>query len=216
MKIKNVMGAKLTLDNGDTVSVERLGKGMFHTCYLDPSAKLVYSVTIERDAGTDYSKEVLAECDENPHIPLVERLGYVDGSDRRVYRMPLHQPMRAKRHPKAWGLLKRLIQARDDAWTAICDEQVIPRKMRHDDVGSLVNQRVCELMDAPGVPQSLKDALYELQNAACNYGSAYVFEFSKRNVMVDDDGTLILLDVLFSLEAVNGIRNAQQKKAGRW
>ena len=114
----------------------------------------------------------------------------------------------------AWDLLKRLESARADAWRSIVDEQVTPRKMRISDIGALVNRRVIEIMNAPGVPQSLKDALEELADTAANYGSGYVFEFSRRNVMVDGAGVLILLDTLFNLEAVEDIRKLKAKKAG--
>lgn len=211
MKIKNVMGAKLTLDSGETVTLERLGKGMFHTCYLDPSTQQVYSISIERDEGSDYSKEILANC-EGSHIPDVEALGEL--GDRRVYRMPLYQPIRAKRHPEAWRLLKVLIEARDKAWSEIIDEQVMPRKMQQRDIGYIVNDRTIKILEDSGdVPRTLTEALWQLRDAAANYGSSYVFEFSKRNVMVDGTDTLILLDPLFSLEVVGVIRNRQAKKA---
>ena len=213
MKLRHVTGARLTLDSGETVSLERLGQGMFHTCYVDQTAKQVYSIIIEREAGSDYSKEILEFCEENAHLPPVERCGYIDDSDRRVYRMPLYEPLKAANRD-AWDLLKRLESARADAWRSIVDEQVTPRKMRISDIGALVNRRVIEIMNAPGVPQSLKDALEELADTAANYGSGYVFEFSRRNVMVDGAGVLILLDTLFNLEAVEDIRKLKAKKAG--
>lgn len=226
MTIKPTKAARLTLDNGDTVMLEYLGAGMFHTCYLDTTTKKVYSVTKDRrgiDGAEDYSKEILSHpttgCDPSPHIPPVEYVGDLDGSDRRVYRMPVYQKLRAKINQDAWFYLKRLKQARQDAWSAVYSEQVNSRKMRVTDIGILVNQSVIELMDAPGVPQSLKDALDSLCDAASNYGASYVFEFSPRNVMVDENGTLILLDVLFNLEATEAIQAAREKKtkaAARW
>jgi hypothetical protein len=220
MKLKNIMGARLTLDSGEELTLERLGKGQFHTCYVDVATRTtVFSVTIDRGAldADDHSKEILSKCDANVHIPRVGYAGAIE--DRRVYTMPLYQPLRAREHPEAWALLQRLQQAREDAWTAILREQcvnhwnVAQRKMRLVDIGYLVNQRVCELMDAPGVPQSIKDALDELTRGAANYGSSYVFEFSKRNCLVSADGkTLILLDVLFNLEAVERIQTARQQR----
>ena len=210
MKIRNVMGAKLTLDSGETVLLEKLGKGMFHTCYLDPKTQQVYSITIERDMASDYSKEILSNCDANPHIPPVEALGYLDNSDRRVYCMPHYQPIRAA-HKTAWNLLKSLEQARADAWNAIYSREVATHKMRGTDIGYLVNQLTCGVMDRPGVPQSLKDALDILRGESANYGSSYIFEFSRRNVMVDSTGNLILLDVLFDMEALEAIRSKRRQ-----
>lgn len=223
MTLKPTKAARLTLDNGDTVMLEYLGAGMFHTCYLDTTTKRVYSVTKDRDieGAVDYSKEILSHpqlgCDPSPHIPTVEYVGDLEGSDRRVYRMPVYQKLRAKINQDAWFYLKRLEQARKDAWDAIYQKWVASRQLRITDIGVFVNQRVLELMDVPGVPESLKEALNSLYEAAQNYGTSYVFEFSPRNVMVDENGTLILLDVLFNLEATEAIRAAQAKKAGaRW
>ncbi len=213
MKLKHVAGARLTLDSGQEITLERLGKGMFHTCYVDRTTKQVYSITIERETGADYSKEILSRCDPSLHIPPVEELGALDGKDNRVYRMPLYEPIRAS-HKEAWDLLKRLEQAKDDAWKAIVAQEVTPRKMRVDDIGCMVNSLVCEMTDAPGIPQSLKDALESLRDEASNYGSDYVFEFSRRNVMVDGNGVLILLDVLFSLKTVEAIWKARRNKQG--
>lgn len=211
----------MTLDSGEEIALERIGKGMFHVCYLDPARNQVYSITIERPEGSDYSKEILSRCAPNPHIPRVERMeDFGPNDNRRVYRMPRYWPIVAKEHPAAWNLLKRLQQAGQDAWTAILREQGLTGwgkpKMRIEDIGHMVNARVCELMEAPGVPQELGDALEELADTANEYGACYVFEFSKRNCMVDGKGNLILLDVLFSLETVEAMRKARTKKHTGW
>lgn len=222
MKLTHIMGARLTLDSGEVLTLERIGKGMFHTCYVDRASSQVYSVTIERSAGSDYSKEILSHpqlgCGgtTNPHIPTVEYLGDIDGRDNRVYRMPLYFPLRAE-NKTAWEQFKRLESAKHDAWTAVCHEQVITgwgtkQKMRMSDIGRLVNQRVCS-MTAETLPVTLHTALIELTDAAANYGSSYCLEFSRKNCMVDGNGTLILLDVLFDLETVERMRNAAVKKA---
>lgn len=51
MTITHIKGARLTFQNGEAVTVEWIGKGMFHTCYLDPAKHQVYSITIERPTG---------------------------------------------------------------------------------------------------------------------------------------------------------------------
>ena len=216
MKIRHVHGAVLTFEKGNSVMVEQLGKGMFHTCYVDRAENQVYSITIEREQGSDYSKEILCGCDANPHIPTVTRLEDLDGADNRVYRMPLYQPLTAK-NKTAWYQYKVLAQAKEDAWRAVCKEQNISgfgkAKMRITDIGYMVNVRIVELIDRADIPQSLKDAIAELRDESANYGSSYVMEFSKRNCMTDGDGTLILLDVLFSLETAESIQTAKRRKA---
>lgn len=137
--------------------------------------------------------------------------------DRRVYRMPQYYPIRASEHKTAWKLLKRLMEVKDEAWRVVVNEQLTPKRMQISDIGYMVNQRVCDAMREPGnvaIPETLVEALDELERTAGMYGACYVFEFSRRNCMVDSNGTLVLLDPLFSLEAVEAMRVAKRKKAG--
>jgi len=47
------------------------------------------------------------------------------------------------------------------------------------------------------VREPVRDALRELIDAAANYGSTYFVEFAPRNLATDDQGNLVLLDVMF-------------------
>jgi len=213
MQLQHVMGAKLTLDSGETLILERLGKGQFHTCYVDRTKGQVYAVTIDRDGSEDHSKEILSHpqlgVDPNPHIPPVEYLGSIGGGDRRVYRMPLYQPLRAQ-HKLAWEQFRALVAARETAWKMTVKE--LHGKMRLSDWGFTVNTHTCTLMDSPAVSGDLRDALWDIRDAASNYGQSYCMEFSKRNCMVDGNGRLILLDVLFNLEAVEAIQKKKERR----
>lgn len=224
MQLKPITGARLTLDTGEVLTLERLGKGMFHTCYVDRTKGEVYSVTIERESGSDFSKEILSNpqlgCGgtDNPHLPKVEYLDELDKGNR-VYRMPLYFPLKAANRG-AWAQFKALEAARRRAWNEVMEEQGLrgwgaKPKMRMVDIGYLVNRRTEKLlMLEPSVPEPLQDAIHELTEAAGSYGEGYCLEFSRKNCMIDKAGNLILLDCLFNLEAVEGIRNAQRKRAG--
>lgn len=54
----------------------------------------------------------------------------------------------------------------------------------------------------PKLPASLIRALELLHENVLNYGHAWTFEFPNRNMMVDKRGNLILLDVIFDMEAL--------------
>jgi hypothetical protein len=58
------------------------------------------------------------------------------------------------------------------------------------------------------VPDSLKEAVRSLSDYVSNYGSGWLFEFPKRNLMEDADGNLVLLDVLYDAEALLANRRA--------
>lgn len=205
MTLRHIKAAILTTDAGKEIPVEFLGKGMFHTCYVDRQNKQVYSITINRDGIEDYSKEIVTFCETNPHLPAIER--FDDMGDSRVYKMPLYYPIQAKQNPVAWSLLKQLIAAGEKAWLKSC-------KVNRDTIGYEVNQAVLDEIDADAsFPQDLRDALRSLAERAMDYGQGYMFEFSKRNVMVDENSTLILLDVLFDTEAARKIR---AKKGNRY
>lgn len=210
MKIRNLMGIELTLDSGEVLTLERIGKGQFHNVYCDLSGQWVYSISIERDAGTDYSKEILSKCDSNPHIPVVDNLGYLEGSDRRVYRMPKYQPLLASNRT-AWEQFRLLERTKNTVWSEVYREFVMSGHMRVSDIGNMTNTRIT-LSLKESEHRTLWLALDELTSTASMYGTSYCMEFQKRNCMVDGDGTLILLDCLFDLETVQRIQTEREKK----
>ena len=56
-------------------------------------------------------------------------------------------------------------------------------------------------------------ALELLRDNAANYGADWTFEFSPRNLATTPKGQLVLLDVVFSLEAVERANAAARKRA---
>jgi len=56
------------------------------------------------------------------------------------------------------------------------------------------------------LPESIIDALQSINNACTNYGDYYRFEFCKRNLKVNKDGTLILLDCIFNSHALKSFQ----------
>jgi len=65
-----------------------------------------------------------------------------------------------------------------------------------------INFATLECAREAGVRPSVADALETLVDTAANYGAAYQFEFSPRNLATDARGNLVLLDVLFDKEAL--------------
>ena len=190
------------------IKVKRIGKGAFSVAMasLDVNPR-----TGERDvflfSDDDTSdKELLSmahDADErNPHIPKVEKLGYTH--DKTVYVMPLYKsPLRKGDDPKGW---KDYLAVKKCLDTAI-------RSLGHEASGYDINFATLECAREAGVRQSVADALETLVDTAANYGDAYQFEFSPRNLATDARGNLVLLDVLFDKEALLRRRKALYERA---
>lgn len=194
--------AQLTLPDGATVEVEKIGKGRYTTAWRN--SHYVYLQTHENDS----SKELLSRLPDNPHLPKVECLGIFDGnSPYRLFREPLYQPLTAK-HRKAWELFKLVKTARDEAERESRHARAWTRSDPGTDAMELNQLFEDKIVDATYIPEPLKDAVRKLTYACANYG-AYCIEITKKNCAVDADGNLILLDPCFDLAEV---REAMEKR----
>jgi len=187
--------AMLTLPNGSSVEVERIGSGRYTTAWRNNH--FVYLQTHEDDR----SKEILLRIDgEHLHIPRVERLEWDERNKKyEWYREPLYKPLTAK-SGDAWKQFKILHKYYNGAyseamkrdsyrWDAYTFNGVLREDMENDDQ----------------LPQSLRDAVIALIDEAGDYGQ-YMVEITKKNSAVDDDGRLILLDPLFNLQELRDER----------
>lgn len=186
--------AELTLPDGSTVEVERIGRGRYTTAWRNCSS--VYLQTNERD----YGKEIVSRlCDKhNPHIPACEQLEAPD-SVHNWYKMPWYKPLTAK-SGKAWEDFKALKHMWEDARRA---NGYDPKRTDDQDAYD-TNAGFVELVEgATYLDEPLKEAVRLLVDECCNYGT-YTIEISKRNCAVDGAGNLILLDAVFDLAEVRG------------
>jgi hypothetical protein len=205
VKLQKLHRALLTLDDGQTVEVERIGKGRYTTAWANGSH--VYLQTDERDA----SKEMLAHLavePRNPHIPDCRYVGMLER--HKVYTMPKYRKVTARDTREAYAQLRRLIAMRDKAYTLA----IKARGCKFD--GYDINNEFRELLEngeGASLPETLRDALTQLLDEAENYGE-YTVEFRRANVAADEAGTLILLDPLFDLAEVR-TDSQQRAKAAR-
>lgn len=61
-------------------------------------------------------------------------------------------------------------------------------------------------VQAGKVPRTVEQALQHLYEATTAFSETWMFEFPPRNLMQDDKGNLILLDVIFDREALKRLR----------
>jgi len=206
MKLRHIKAAMLTLNNGESIHVEQIGKGRFSEAWKNGTH--VYVITRERSWGVDYSKRVLTELEtENPHIPKVELIGELDSDRSDVFRMPLYKPLTAK-EKEAWKQFKELARLREQAWDNAF------RTGQRFNAYNAVN--MCEdfaslVEESEAFPEELKEAVRMLADA-CRERSTWVMEIAKRNLCVDEEGRLILLDCMFDLEVLESQRGEARKR----
>lgn len=195
--VKKFQGIELTLEHGVVIRAEKFGKGKFTTAYRD--GQDVYLLSIE-----DVCKEAYhhyANATHSKHLPAIEWLDAYDvqtpHGERRVtiYKQPFYHALSAKAYPVAWSQFRVL----EKFWYAALASSSPSKAWYYSDVLSNFNDRV----EASTLPDELKEAVDHLQVAASTYGQSIAMEISKRNCRVDDEGRLILLDMLFDSNIFN-------------
>ena len=223
----------LRLPGQGPIKVKKLGAGAFATAYVttEVTPPVVYVFTPE----DVFDKELLAMArdaePQNPHLPKVEKVG--ETHDQFVYAMPLYRtPFRKADSPSGWKDYAILKKCRQTAWDTIREKGTTYSEMYHPPIPGLykggmrrvpaypqmkhrgyeVNEETVACAEEAGVSPSTLEALRILVDTASNYGQAYVFEFSPRNLATDADGTLVLLDPLFDQEKLQAKRQRERRK----
>jgi hypothetical protein len=197
----------------ERVPIKYKARGMFAKIYFRADGVPEVFAIVEHD--TDYSKEIIARIWEedggSKYLPEIIREGALPNSSL-VYRMPVYKtPLRKTDNPTAWRDFAKLKQCAETA-----NRQLAGSKQR-DQSGYEANNAIIECAaDDPRFNRELLATLENLRDEAANYGSSYQFEFAPRNMATDRDGHLILLDVLFDLEAAQRKRvESSERKARR-
>jgi len=166
-----------------------LGKGFFTAAWKDGESVVLIS--------SDPLKEALALfADQSlPHVPKIERLECDRRDGSQAYRMPLYTRLSAAKHKDAWKIYKAL----EKAWTAVAYKPPYDSRLAIDKSEKILD----DLIVSGAVPVSVTDALREMLDAASNYGQGIALEFAPRNLAVDSNGQLILLDVMFDAERLS-------------
>tara|TARA_R110002060_G_scaffold5588_1_gene8677 strand:- start:1734 stop:2390 length:657 start_codon:yes stop_codon:yes gene_type:complete len=209
----------LFFDDGTSITMQRkLGKGAFATVYLGPDGK-AYAVVDESSHGTDYSKQILASIRreyKSRYLPAIEFLGHTEEEDyRSVYKMPVYvAPLRKKDHPKAYAQAKVLRDCLEEAHRNLSRRLKWNQRMTHYG-HQLMDETVECAKKNKLVPRGLVTALELLRDESANHGSDYTFEFPVRNLATTQSGHLILLDTVFSQEAIEAKRKKEEAKRRR-
>jgi hypothetical protein len=170
-----------------TVEVQRLGAGRYTTAWRDVlNPEMVYLQVSEKD----FSKEMLTFMQDYKHIPQLEQLESFD-NDSRLYRTKFYRKLTAK-HTEAWETYKIL---------ATCIEQAkcdTPFNSPPHVYNQLFDDAV---QDKVYLSNEIKETIHALVDWCQSYGE-YCIEICPKNLAVDDDGTLVLLDPCFDQKEV--------------
>jgi hypothetical protein len=188
-----------------TLNARFLGEGLFAKCYLAEDSKVYSFVSSNATREVDYSKMAVAEWadSDNPHIPEITKNGEYDtGADYgNIYSMPFYNNLNAS-YKVAWRQFKHIMKVWDSMFWEF-------RNSPYDKNYEFINR----LREAGELPESIIDAFESIMNACANYGSEYGFDLGKVNFSVDNDGNLILRDVICNGDAAREINKRNAEKA---
>lgn len=148
---------------------------------------------------SDPLKEIYMNSDESGQYKHFQNLKYVNVDEDRqinkdwvnVYETRKYEEIKANEHPKAWKQMKEIKKIIFDS-TAV-------RGMNYDAPTTLNN--FVENIENSKLPTEMKEEIVEVTSDAMNYGEVGL-EISPRNVRVDKNGNLILLDIFFDRKKV--------------
>ena len=150
-----------------------IGKGMFSKVYKINEKEVVILTN-------DNSKECLATfCQGGTHVPKIERLE--DIGDFQAYRMPLYFKLTTK-SKQAWAqykILKNLFSNNRD----------FPEYTGFE----IAKERLEACAD---LPDSVKEDIGLILDNMAMYTAHIFFDIVPRNMMVDELGNLILIDII--------------------
>jgi hypothetical protein len=197
------------------IPVKRIGKGAFAEVYREQvSPGRVFAFTDDDVYDKEIAALVRGQQPDNPHVPAVEKFGHT--RDKTVYAMPYYKsPLRKGDSPRGWEDFKKLEG---------CAEAARPRAYRDDRRGYEISNEVVDCAKESSVSPAVVEALEGLNDWAQNHSDQYVFEFSPQNLAADENGNLVLLDVLFERDNLARARRkaqeAREKREravrGRW
>lgn len=221
--LRNPEGIRLTrgevLIPGERVYKAKLiGKGMFAKAYHLQGRKPSILIAIN-DSSQDYAKELVAMAYEdsggNPYIPRIRKLGW--NATQTFYEMPLYNaPLKKSASPKAWNQYLAIRKCWKEAEAETVSYSAKRRIARKHLGYQIMQGTVDKARKHKGIPSKLVQALEALQHTAANYGADYSFEFSPRNLATTARGRLILLDSVFSQEAVGRVLQSRHKRTRGW
>lgn len=171
--------------------LRKIGRGMFADCYVSDEENRVYSFVEDRERDNDTSREAIANWADmtNPHVPKFERLGvYKDGAKwGQLYTSPFYYAItKRSQAEKDFRVLVKIFDAldwREFSFAYDFNMEFLNRLYMYDD-GEKISPRLYEAVES-------------MINAVSNCGDNFKLEIARRNLKMDEEGRLVLLDLFF-------------------
>jgi len=173
------MQTQLNKQTVNLQSAEAVKRGQFTHCYLFHNYAILYSIDILKECAACYS---FMEYADNPHLPEIDMFDDLDN----WYIMPRYLPL-TKAYPKAWQqyrMLQKLLNVHHHLF------------MENLNYSVHICYEFANIVKT--YDEKLGEALSAIVDNVSNGSDNLMFEFQKRNLAVDNDGNLILLDVIFN------------------
>lgn len=171
---------------GNFVKAKQMGKGRFSKVYeVESDPDHVYIVS------NDWAKHMLTDTwarrGESAHLPEIEKAGTLEGKkdDYTIFKMKRYSPLTAK-HKEAWKVYRQLVKIADEIFRA--NSWQYRREL--DKIAHLI-------ASDERLPENIREALQFLLFYATNYHENYYLDLTKSNFSVDENGVLILRDVVY-------------------
>ncbi len=185
-----------------TFQYDKVVKGTFSTVYLSNVRHDRVAVVVDDDC---YDKEIVMMCHQddpdNPHIPTVHLEGYVGPieSQKKVYLIKRYQKLQTNSQAKRdYNRIKKLLGP-------------VTWAFANPYHGSDRLRAACDILEKCDESDKPAMALLEICRWALNYGDEMTFEYGFRNIMQDEDGNIVWLDMVFDEKALAKIRSAKDK-----
>lgn len=190
-----------TEDGPVSFEYDHIAKGSFAKVYSKEGESKVV-IVVPNDC---YDKEIAAACrgyeHDNPHIPDVNLDGYlmIHGEQYKVYRMQrYHRLTTGSQAKRDYNRIKRLLKS------------VIGVRFCIDPIQRCVD--AAEILEKQPDTDRVAMALLEIVRYATNYGKEMTFEYGLRNVMQDDAGNLVWVDMVFDTKLLAKIRSKKKER----
>lgn len=218
-------GTALLLDeDGEKVELSLLGTGSFSTVYKVENSSNdedIGKVYVLNWSSFDPVKHIMSSLSgQNPHIPDTEFMGELfedienvepwEEAQAQVFRMERYYPLDDGRPhfvskddwQRAWEMSSILEECASDAYDMIEELSKTGEVYRRiEDYGYEQMEHIAECVKSEkyDLPESVKEAisLIAREGKSTTFADNVFFEFPARNLAVDKNGTLILLDVVF-------------------
>ena len=207
-----MVNRKYTAMRFNNQSATKIGKGAFSTAYRVDGTDQVFILTKLDSDSNKYIKEIYTHI-KKKHVPYMRtigievympRVGYVN-----VYESRYYAPLTAK-NKQAWSDYKVLNRAWDQVYYDNVNLVMNSRGDEYIDRHVVVAEFIERLTINQSVSQDIIDALDSIYTWATAFSTGFLFEFPKHNLRVDQDGNLILLDIVFFMTPT------EDRKARNW